>query len=80
MGLLKYKLYKHAIPVTIVEPAKVKKCATGKGNADKQKMYEQFTNDTSTNLMKVFDIPTLNNPIAVAGKTNNQSISLANIK
>ena len=41
----------------------IKKFATGKGNADKQKMYEQFTNDTSTNLMKVFDIPTLNNPI-----------------
>jgi hypothetical protein len=26
-------------------------------------MYEQFTNDTNTNLMKAFDIPTLNNPI-----------------
>jgi len=26
-------------------------------------MYEQFTKDTNTNLMKAFDIPTLNNPI-----------------
>ena len=26
-------------------------------------MYEQFTNDTNTNLMKTFDISTLNNPI-----------------
>ena len=26
-------------------------------------MYEQFTKDTGKNLLKVFDIPTLNNPI-----------------
>jgi Holliday junction resolvasome RuvABC endonuclease subunit len=44
-------------------PSVIKKFATGKGNADKQKMYEQFTKDTNTNLMKAFDIPTLNNPI-----------------
>jgi hypothetical protein len=44
-------------------PSVIKKFATGKGNADKQKMYERFTKDTNTNLMKAFDIPTLNNPI-----------------
>jgi hypothetical protein len=63
MGLLKYKLYKHAIPVTIIEPAKVKKCATGKGNADKQVMYETFSKETNTNLLSVFGQKTLSNPV-----------------
>jgi hypothetical protein len=63
MGLLKYKLYKHAIPVTIVEPAKVKKCATGKGNADKQVMYETFSKETNTDLKSVFGQKTLSNPV-----------------
>ena len=63
MGLLKYKLYKHAIPVTIVEPAKVKKCATGKGNADKQVMYETFSKETNTDLKSMFNQKTLSNPV-----------------
>lgn len=63
MGLLKYKLYKQAIPVTIVEPAKVKKCATGKGNADKQVMYETFSKETNTDLKSVFGQKTLSNPV-----------------
>ena len=63
MGLLKYKLYKHAIPVTIVEPSKVKKCATGKGNADKQVMYDTFSKETNTDLKSVFDQKTLSNPV-----------------
>jgi hypothetical protein len=63
MGLLKYKLYKHAIPVTIVEPSKVKKCATGKGNADKQVMYDTFSKETNTDLKSIFNQKTLSNPI-----------------
>jgi hypothetical protein len=63
MGLLKYKLYKHAIPVTIVEPSKVKKCATGKGNADKQVMYDTFSKETNTDLKSVFGQKTLSNPV-----------------
>ena len=63
MGLLKYKLYKHAIPVTIVEPSKVKKCATGKGNADKQVMYETFSKETNTDLKSMFNQKTLSNPV-----------------
>jgi hypothetical protein len=63
MGLLKYKLYKHAIPVTIVEPAKVKKCATGKGNADKQVMYDTFSKETNTDLKSMFNQKTLSNPV-----------------
>lgn len=63
MGLLKYKLYKHAIPVTIVEPSKVKKCATGKGNADKQVMYDTFSKETNTDLKLMFNQKTLSNPV-----------------
>jgi len=37
--------------------------ATGKGNADKEKMYEQFTKDTKIDLKKIFDMNKLNNPV-----------------
>lgn len=60
-GILKYRLKQYDYKILV--PSVIKKFATGKGNADKQKMYEQFTKDTNTNLLKVFDIPTLNNPI-----------------
>jgi len=60
-GILKYRLKEYDYKILV--PSVIKKFATGKGNADKQKMYERFTNDTNTNLMKAFDIPTLNNPI-----------------
>ena len=46
-----------------VAPTSVKKFATGKGNADKQKMYETFTRTQGVDLMKAFDQQTLNNPI-----------------
>lgn len=60
-GILKYRLKEYDYKILV--PSVIKKFATGKGNADKQKMYEQFTKDTETNLLKVFDIPTLNNPV-----------------
>jgi len=52
-GILKYKLYQAGIPVDIIEPTKVKKLATGKGNADKQKMYEAFVKETGVNLQEM---------------------------
>lgn len=63
MGLLKYKLYKQAIPITIIEPSKAKKCATGKGNADKQAMYEAFTKETKVDLKSTFGQANLSNPV-----------------
>ena len=60
-GILKYRLKEYDYRILV--PSVIKKFATGKGNADKQKMYEQFCKDTNTNLMKVMDIPTLNNPV-----------------
>ena len=47
---------------TIV-PSVIKKFATGKGNADKQMMYDTFKATQGINLMKVFDQEKLNNPI-----------------
>ena len=49
-GILKYKLYQAGIPVDIIEPTKVKKLFTGKGNADKPLMYDCFVKSTGINL------------------------------
>lgn len=63
MGIFKHKLYKAAVPLTIIEPSKAKKLATGKGNADKTLMYEFFSKETNTNLLSEFDQKTLSNPV-----------------
>ena len=41
-GLLKHKLYKIKVPTKPVPPTVIKKYATGKGNANKELMYEAF--------------------------------------
>ncbi len=61
-GILKYRLQKRYECKTIV-PSVIKKFATGKGNADKEKMYEQFKLTQGVDLMKIFDQQKLNNPI-----------------
>lgn len=53
-GLLKYLLWKEGYKYTTVAPTVVKKYATGKGNADKQKMYEAFYENTQLDLISVF--------------------------
>jgi len=63
MGIFKHKLYKAAIPLTVIEPSKAKKIATGKGNADKQAMYDAFVKETKVDLMSTFDQRTLSNPV-----------------
>lgn len=62
-GILKYKLHKLAVPVTVVEPSRVKKLATGKGNADKQAMYEAFRTETGKDLVQIFEQKSLSNPV-----------------
>jgi len=52
-GILKYKLYQASIPVDVVSPSHVKKIATGKGNADKQGMYDAFLKETGIPLHKI---------------------------
>ena len=63
MGTLKHKLFKLNKNFSSIVPGRVKKNATGKGNADKLKMYEQFVKDTKVDLMKEFDQNKLNNPV-----------------
>ena len=63
-GLLKYRLMEEKIPYEVVVPSVVKKGATGKGNADKEKMYEAFVKETKMDLKKIFDTDKVGNPIS----------------
>ncbi len=47
-GLLKHKLYKSKHNYTSVPPSVVKKYATGKGNANKEVMYDAFNAELVT--------------------------------
>ena len=63
-GILKYKLQMSpSIFYETIVPSVVKKYASGKGNADKQLMYESFLNHTGADLIKTFDMGKLNNPV-----------------
>ena len=63
-GILKYRLQEKGIPYDTVVPSVVKKGATGKGNADKDKMYEAFVKETKMDLKKLFDTDKVGNPIS----------------
>jgi Holliday junction resolvasome RuvABC endonuclease subunit len=52
-GILKYMLYKNGYRFFTVPPTVVKKFATGKGNATKEKMYEAFVRDTFVDLHSI---------------------------
>ena len=63
-GILKYRFdFEKQFKYDTIVPSVVKKFASGKGNADKEKMYEAFTNETKVNLKKIFDMEKLNNPV-----------------
>ena len=52
-GILKYMLYKAEYKFFTVPPTVVKKYATGKGNATKEKMYEAFVAETGVDLHNI---------------------------
>ena len=62
-GILKYRLSELKLTYATIVPSVVKKMASGKGNADKEKMYETFTQETKVDLKKIFDMEKLNNPV-----------------
>ena len=63
-GILKYRLQMSpTILYDTIVPSVVKKYASGKGNADKQLMYDSFKDHTKKDLMKIFDMQKLNNPV-----------------
>jgi len=63
-GILKYRLLDEKIGYNTVVPSVVKKGATGKGNADKDMMYEAFVRETKIDLKKLFDTDKVGNPIS----------------
>ena len=63
-GILKYRLLEKGYDYNTVVPSVVKKGATGKGNADKDKMYEAFVKETKVDLKKLFDTDKVGNPIS----------------
>ncbi len=52
-GLLKYKLWNAGYPFEVYAPTMIKKFATGKGNANKEKLWEAFKNETNLNLFNI---------------------------
>jgi hypothetical protein len=49
-GLLKHKMWMANIDFEVYAPTSVKKFATGKGNANKEKVWEAFLEETGLNL------------------------------
>ena len=63
-GLLKYKLWEVGFKFETVAPSAIKKQATGKGNADKQKMYDAFCQETGKDFLKFYSkTGTLTSPV-----------------
>ena len=52
-GLLKHRLWEEAFKFEVVAPTVIKKFATGKGNADKEQMYQAFLEETKVDLNKI---------------------------
>lgn len=54
LGILKYNLYTNkGYETRTIPPSVIKKFATGKGNANKEKMEESFIEETGINLKKL---------------------------
>jgi len=80
-GILKYRLQELNISYDTVVPSVVKKGATGKGNADKDMMYESFVKETGINLKKIFDTDKVGNPVSdIADSYFIQKVGYENIK
>ena len=63
-GILKYRLQEKSYPYETVVPSVVKKGATGKGNADKDMMYNAFVAETNIDLKSIFETEKVGNPIS----------------
>ena len=63
-GILKYRLQEQNLPYETVVPSVVKKGATGKGNADKDMMYNAFVSETNIDLKTILDTEKVGNPIS----------------
>jgi len=61
-GILKYNLYLQGNPIILLPPSIIKKYATGKGNADKELMYEAFYDETKIDLQNILN-SSISNPL-----------------
>ena len=61
-GILKFKLYQQGNPLILIPPSIIKKYATGKGNANKELMYESFYNETKVDLQNILNC-SITNPL-----------------
>jgi Holliday junction resolvasome RuvABC endonuclease subunit len=52
-GTLKQMLWKNDVKFSVIAPTSVKKTATGKGNANKEKMWDSFIDETNLNLFNI---------------------------
>lgn len=55
-GMLKHHLWKNKLPFDVFPPTVIKKFATGKGNANKEKMYEAWLAETNIDIHKTLDV------------------------
>ena len=65
-GILKWKLWNSELEYHVVPPTVIKKFATGKGNANKEMMYESFLEETNVNLNESLEIKSekIGNPVS----------------
>jgi len=63
-GVLKHKLYKEDIKFDVIAPTSVKKFATGKGNAKKSAMYDNFIESCGVDLEAILQSKKMANPIS----------------
>lgn len=65
-GLLKQRLWETKKDVSLFAPAEIKKFATGKGNAKKEAVVEQFSTEAKIDLWEVLSIKNRNlwNPVS----------------
>lgn len=65
-GLLKYSIWKQGIPFDVFAPTEIKKYATGKGSAPKDKLYEAFVAETGVDIRQELGIMNVNdwNPVS----------------
>jgi Holliday junction resolvasome RuvABC endonuclease subunit len=80
-GILKYRLLEKGYGYNTIVPSVVKKGATGKGNADKDMMYEAFVKETGIDLKQIFDTEKVGNPISdIADSYFIQKVGYENIE
>jgi hypothetical protein len=65
-GLLKYFMWKRGVPFDVFAPSEIKKHATGKGNATKDKLYDAFVAETGVDIRQELGIVGVNdwNPVS----------------